>query len=328
MRKTISRTCVAIVLLFSAPAGGGQQLRLEDVPPGGLDPMVVRVLPLDDAQRAALLDALKSRDYPRGESVLVKEIERNPKSPELLVFLGRVFFLDGKYLKCAIAMKKAEAISALSERDRYTLALSYITLNHRDWARPELETLARLNPQNPLYPYWLGRIDYDAMQFKAAAAKLQRALALNSGFMRAYDNLGLTYEALGQYDDAIRIYQQAIILNRPKKLPSPWPPLNLATLLVKLGRYREAEIYVQESLRYDPRFPKAHYQMGLLLEKEKKDREAVKELELAVNYDPAYAEPHYVLGRIYQRLGERGKAEAAWASFQKLKKETPDERPH
>lgn len=75
---------------------------------------------------------------------------------------------------------------------------------------------------------------------------------------------------MGHYDDAIRIYRQAIGLNRRQLTPSPWPPLNLATLLIELDRLGEAETCAQESLRYEPRFPKAHFQMGLLLEKEGK----------------------------------------------------------
>lgn len=309
-----------ILLLLATGMASGPQLHLEDIPPSGLGPASVSALPLDDAQRAALQDAVKSRDYPRAETLLAKEIERRPKSPELLTALGRILFLDGKYLNCAVALKKAEAVSPLGEHDRFTLALSYIILNHADWARPELEKLVSLNASDPLYPYWLGRLDYDAMQFKAAAAQLQKALDLDPMFMKAYDNLGLTHEALGQYDDAIRVYQQAITLNRQQKSPSPWPPLNLGTLLVKLERCPEAEVYLQESLRYDPRFPKTHYQMGLLLEKEKKDADAIRELILATDNDPAYPDPYYILGRMYARRGEKEKADAAWATFRRLKK--------
>jgi tetratricopeptide (TPR) repeat protein len=231
-------------------------------------------------------------------------------------------------LQCAIALKKAEALAPLNDQDRFTLALAYIILNHQDWARPELEKLAANDPHNALYPYWLGRLDYHAMQFKLAVTRFQKVLELDPHFMKGYDNLGLCYEAMGKYDDAIPIYDEAIRLNREKPNPSPWPPLNLGTLLVKLGKLEDARTALQESLRYDSRFPKAHYQMGLLLEKEKKDEEAIEELHLAINYDPAYPDPHYVLGRIYQRLGDKCQAEAAWNTFQKLKKEKPDERPH
>jgi len=246
----------------------------------------------------------------------------------LLKFAASVFFLDGEYLNTAIALKKAEALAPLDNPSRFTLALAYIILNHRDWARPELETLVKSDPRNALYPYWLGRIDYDAMQFTSAVANFQKALALDPAYMKTYDNLGLCYEALGQYDEAIKTYEQAIRLNREKAQPSPWPPVNLGTLLVKLGRLEEAESALLESLRYDPRFPQARYQMGLLLEKQKKDNEAVAQLKLAAEFKPNYAEPHYVLGRIYKRQGDIKNAELAWATFQKLKRENPRERPH
>ena len=140
--------------------------------------------------------------------------------------MGSVFFRDGKYLNCAVAMKKAEALSPLATQNRFFLAMSYVIMNHRDWARPELEKLASEVPASPLYVYWQGRIDYDAMQFKDAEAHFQKALNLNPKFMKAYDNLGLTYEALAQYDDAVRVDQQAVLMNRSERrrrrgLPEP-----------------------------------------------------------------------------------------------------------
>ena len=319
---------ILVALLLAGLTSPAQDLRLEDVPSTGLGPDLYESLPLEPAQRADLEKAVKARNYERAETLLVEEIHRNPKSASLLTTLGGIFFLDGRYLQCAIALKKAEALAPLNDHNRFTLALAYIILDHRDWARPELEKLAANDPQNALYPYWLGRLDYDTMQFKPAVTRFQKVLELNPHFMKGYDNLGLCYEALGQYDDAIRTYQEAIRLNREKPNPSPWPPLNLGTLLVRLGKLDDARTTLQESLRYDPRLPKAHYQMGLLLEKERKDNEAIEELRLAVNGDPAYPDPHYVLGRIYQRLGDKPRAEAAWNTFRKLKKEKPDERPH
>jgi tetratricopeptide (TPR) repeat protein len=306
----------------------GRQVPIEDTPSAEPTGDLYNRLPIDEADRTSLRDAIKVRNYARAEALLAGEIERNPESQVLLTTVGSIFFRDGKYLNCAVAMKKAEALAPLPDRDRFTLALSYIIMNHRDWARPELEGLAKADPRNPLYPYWLGRIDYDDMKYKAAETNLQTALNLDAKFMKAYDNLGLTYEALGQYDDATRIYQQAILMNRSEPTPSPWPPLNLGTLLVKLGKLGEGEVYLDESLKYDPRFPKAHYEMGLLLEKQNKDEQACKELLEAAKNDPSYPEPHYLLGRIYLRHGDKPEADAEWQTFLKLKKESPLERSH
>jgi len=327
MKRAWARIGLVILLALVARSGAAGQT-LQDIPTPLTSPTGVTRLPLDPERRATLEQALKTRDYAAAEKLLAAEIEQKPNSPELLKFLARVFFDDGKYLNTAVALKKAEALGPLDDSSRFRLAMAYIKLNHRDWARPELAQLAKSDPQNALYPYWLGRLDYDAMQFTSAVSHFQKALALDPSYMKTYDNLGLCYEALGKYDEAIKTYQEAIRLNREKPLSSAWPPLNLGTLLIKLGRLEEAEAALKESLRYDARFPQAHYELGLLLEKQKKDAEALAALRQATTLDPSYAEPYYALGRIYKRRGEVKNAEAAWATFHKLKRETPKIRPH
>ena len=207
-------------------------------------------------------------------------------------------------MNAASAIKKAEAIGPLQDHARFTLAMAYIVLNHRDWARPELQKLAQADPRNALYPYWLSRLDYDDHQYSAAIVKLQKALELNPNFIRAYDNLGLCHEAVGKYEEAIQSYQEAIRLNRERRLNSPWPPLNLGALMVKLGRLDEAGLYLRESLSFDAKIAKVHYQLGVLFEKQRKDDDAIEELNQAISLDSTYPEPHYTLGRIYQRKGD------------------------
>ena len=275
--------------------------------------------PLDAALRTEIEGLLKGRNYSRAEELLASAIEKNPASSQLLTLLGGILFLDGKYLNCAIAMKKSEALTPLDERSRFTLAMSYVLLKRSDWARPELEKLAAGDPQKALYRYWIARLDYDALQYPAAIAGLQKALQLDPGFVRARDNLGLCYEALGKHTEALENYKEAVRLNRQAPRGSPWPPLNLALLLLKSGKLDEAEAYVRESLRYDPAFAQAHCHLGVLLEKQRKPEEAVKELDQAATLDPAYPDPHYALARIYRKRGDLDKADKALATFLKLK---------
>lgn len=324
----------AIRILFVAVAGlvlgctaRGQGIQLLDIGPSAVSSDAVRGAPLDPEARLDLQRALATRDYARAETILVKGIDRNPKSFQLLTLAGGVFFLDGKYLNSAIAMKKAEALAPLDDRSRFTLAMAYVTLNRRDWARPELEQLARSDPANALYPYWLSRLDYDAMNYGRAVSEVQKALELNPDFMKGYDQLGLSDEGLGKYDEAIEAYRRAVRLNEKDRPCSPWPSQDLAALLIKLDRLPEAEESLKQSLQCDPRFPRAHYQRGVLLEKQKKHDAAVAELQQAASLDPKYAEPYYALGQIYKRQGDPGKAAAAWATFQRLKQPEPHAQP-
>lgn len=280
--------------------------------------------PLNPVLRVHVEQAIQARDYLKAEQILVREIDRNPHSAELLKLIAGVFFLDGKYLNVAIALKKAEKISTLDDQSRFTLAMSYVVLNHGGWARPELEKLHGKDPGNVLYLYWLGRLDYNAQHLPEAAAKLERVVALKPDFMKAHDNLGLCYEALGRFDDAIKSYERAVELNRNANPGSPWPPLNLGTLLLKIERVDEAERYLGESLRVNSRFAPAHYELGVVFERKGRNADAVRELEEAAAIDTGYAQPHYALGRIYRKIGNALKAEAEFSLFERLKRERPE----
>jgi tetratricopeptide (TPR) repeat protein len=278
-------------------------------------------LQLDSEQRAKMEAALARKDYKSAEAVLVEEADKEPKSvraASLLEFAGGVFFLDREYLKSAIAFKKAEAIAPMSERSRFTLAMAYIELGRPQWAQPELVRLAALKPSNALYLYWLARLDYDGHKYTEAVSKLQKVTALDAGMVRAHDLLGLCYDYLGDLDRAIASFERSVTLNRAQAKPSPWPPLDMAVSQVEIGRLNDAENNLREAVRYDPRLPRAHYELGRVLDQEGKAEGAIQELKAASAVDPNYPEPHYLLGRIYHRLGKDELAKSEVLQFQQL----------
>lgn len=281
-------------------------------------------LQLEPSRSAELESALTRRDYKRAETILVEETQRDPtsaRSAKLYTLVGHILFLDGQYLNSAIAWKKAEAIASLNDQTRYSLAMAYLRLNRPDWGRDELQRLSQGDPKNPLYLYWLARLDYDARAYIPAISRLLRVIELDPNMMRAYNNLGLCYDSLGQFDEAIQNFTRAIELNRRQEQPSAWPPLNLAVSLISLNRLDEAVARLHEALSYNPKFPQAHYQLGLVLEKERKFEEAIAPLQRAIELDRLYPEPHYTLGRIYQRQGKREEAQEEIEKFKKLRKE-------
>ncbi len=280
-------------------------------------------LQLDAARRAQLEDAMSHKDYRRAEQILVEESEHEPKSPrsaKLLTMAGGVFFLDGQYLDAVIAWERAEAISPLDDRSRFTLAMACVRLNRRDWARKELEKLGSAQPQNPLYLYWLARLDYDAQNYSMAVGKLQKVIELDPKMMRAYDSLGLCYDYMGQPEAAIQSYDHAIELNRLQAQPSPWPHVDLAVTLIAVNRLADAEKNLREAVGYNSRLPQAHYQLGRVLEMRGDYQSAVESLRQAAALDPAYPDPHLLLGRIYHRLDENKLGEAEIEKYQQLKK--------
>ena len=321
-----SRLIIVIIALssFLSPSLAAQiPAPQQEESPIRVAPSETSDLPLDAVRRLEFEKAMRERDYKRAETILVKEAEGDPKSlraAKLLTKAGGIFFLDGQYLNAAIAYKKADTIAPLDERGRFMMAMSYVKLNRRDWAKPELEKLSSLDPKNAIYLYWLARLDYDAHQYNSAIAKLQKVIELDPRMMRAYDNLGLCYDYMGKYDEAITSYNCAVELNREQAQPSPWPHVNMAISLMAVNKLTEAENQLREAVRYDARLPQAHYQLGQALEKQGKYEEATESLKRAAALDPTYPEPHYTLSRIYQRQGKSEEAKKSIERFQQLKK--------
>ena len=310
---------LAAGLALSAPAAHAQDPSAAAAGVRPLDARDLDSLPLDADGRTRIAQALAEGAYDEAQGLLLVAYARNPQSPELLRLLGGVLFVTGEYLNSAIALKKAEALAPLDARSRFTLAMAYVVLRRRPWARPELEALAAADAGNPLYPYWLARLEYDEEHYAAAVDGFRRALALDPEYLKAHDNMGLALDALGRYDEAIKSYEEALRLNRARGAHSPWPALNLGLLLTRLDRLAEAEPLFRESAREDPRFAPAPYQLGVVLEKKGREAEAVTALGEAARLDPHYAEPHYVLARLYRRAGENEKADRALERFQELK---------
>lgn len=270
-------------------------------------PSAVTLLGLSATQQALLQQAVDTHDYIAAEKLLLMEIDRDPKSPQaarLLNFAGSIYFLNHDYMNAAIAWKRSEAIAPLEPRLRFSLAMAYIELSHPDWARMALDRLAAQNPKEALYPYWLGRLDYDGHEYNRAISHFQHAIELAPTMSRAYDNLGLCYYYQNQNDLAVQNYRKAIELDRNSEHPSAWPFLNLAITLQFQNELAGAESNLREALRINPSFAQAHFQLGLVLEDLGRLDEAARELRETARLDAAYAEPHMAMARIYRKLGQ------------------------
>ncbi len=244
--------------------------------------------------------------------MLITEIELDPHSPRaapLLDYLGSVYFLNQDYLNAAVAWKKSDALRPLDASLQFSLAMAYIKISHQDWARPVLESLSAHDAKNALYPYWLGRLDYDAHHYPEAIRRFQQAITLDPTMGRAYDNLGLCNFYQNQTDLAVKNFNRAIELDRQFLRPSPWPYLNLAVAQQFMGHAQEAETNLREALRLDPQLAPAHYHLGNLLQQQGQLDAAVQEQLAAARLDDKYAEPHVALAHLYNQQGRTADAQ-------------------
>ena len=311
--------CVLGLLLVFLITPHARSQTAADEPVRSLSP--IASLGLTGEKASQLRQAVDARDYPAAERLLLNEIEPDPHSPraaQLLAFAGRVYFLDQDYLNAAIAWKKSDAIVPLTPSLQFSLAMVYIRLAHPDWARGILQSLAAKDKNKALYPYWLGRLEYDAQHYKEAMAHFRQAIALDSGMARAYDNLGLCYFYQNENELAVENYEKAIDLDRNSPHPSAWPYLNLAITLQFLNRLDEAEANLRRAIRLEPHFAQGHYQLGSVLEDLGRAEDAIIELRESARLDPNYAEPHFALARILHKLDKKPAAQEELRTYRSL----------
>jgi len=135
-----------LLLSLVSLAGAGQELPQASAP--ALTPNMLQALPLEPGRRSILEAEIRTRDYKAAEQLLAEEAARDRGSQPILLVLANVLFLDGKHLNCAVVLKKAEKLAPLDERNRFLLALSYVTIGRLHWAGPEFERLAQASPSN------------------------------------------------------------------------------------------------------------------------------------------------------------------------------------
>jgi tetratricopeptide (TPR) repeat protein len=265
--------------------------------------------------------AVHEHDNVTAEKLLLSEIDRDPHSvrgAHLLAYAGSIYFRNGDYVNAAIAWKKSEAIVPLDPPLRFSLAMAYVHMAHPDWARTVLKTLAAQDQKSALYPYWLGRLDYDGHLYEEAIRHFQDAINLNPQMARAYDNLGLCFFYQNQNELALANYERAIQIERRSQNPSPWPYLDIAITQQFLNRLPDAEKNLREAIRLDPSFAKAHFQLGTVLEDLKRPEEALSELRGAARLDPTYPEPHMAMARILHKVGQEAQAREEVQTYLRL----------
>ena len=304
----------SLLLVFAASAQDGI-----DAPIPGQPGTLIQTLPMSAAAKSTLEQALGTRHYTAAEELLAEESTKNPKSQPLLLALANVLFLDGKQLNSAVVLKKAELLGPMDERNRLLLALCYVALGKKTPAVREFEALSQSYPANATYPYWLSRLAYRQQDLQRALMYAEAAVQLDPAYVKGYDQLGLCYAGLNQPEEAVRAFREAIRLNQRQSRQSPWPAMNLGTLLLRMERLDEAESSLRDSLSIDPRFPTAHLRLGQVLEKKDRLDEAMAEWREAARLDPTYPEPHYALARVYRGRQEQDAAERELKLFQELR---------
>ena len=140
--------------------------------------------------------------------------------------------------------------------------------------------------------------------YSSCAQFLERVVAIEPKIRNAWNYLGWTYNALGQYEKAEAALRQAIAVD-PSDLRAY---NNLGQALFFQKKYDEAILFYKKQIALNPKDPWAHTNLGRMYMTKKEYANAIPELEIAQNISPQDANIQFYLGRCYARSSQPEKA--------------------
>lgn len=177
-----------------------------------------------------------------------------------------------------------------------------------------------VDPKHEPSMYTLGRVYYQQKRYGEAADKFRQVITLDPKSYKAYDNLALCNEALGQDDLAMKNYLKALDLVYKDHPEYDWVYANMADFYLRRDQNEKAFQLAAEAARRNPSSARNFFLTGKALTKLSKQELSVRWLEQAIALDPDYPEPRYVLSQVYRKLGRTADATSQLEQFQSLSK--------
>jgi tetratricopeptide (TPR) repeat protein len=270
--------------------------------------------------------AYDERRYDQAATHFTRAVSACGPSAPLLLALGQAQLL---------AQRPADALASLdrisTEDPDYVPALKvkaralYLLARDRE-AEETLKRAAARASADAEIPYSLGRIYYQQGRHAEAAEAFRRATALDARAYRAWDNLGLASEALGDVAQAQQHYLKAIALVHKDHPQYDVVYANFADLLIKIGNFQRAFDLAAEAAQRNPGEPRNFFLGGKALVQLGRSDLSVRWFEQAIALNADYPEPHYLLAQAYLKLGREADAERELKSFQTAAARAPKER--
>jgi len=214
-----------------------------------------------------------------------------------------------------------------TEANEYVLGVEFL----RHWtfqpAAREFAAASQRFPESRRLRVGLGVASFGDHNYKQAIAVFSALLAEDPDNARYAELLGRSCSVLTEGSDPNCMSLLAFAQKHPEQgtiatdaaislLNQPGDPAHLTN----------AERLLQAALRAAPDLPEAHYEMGILLQRESRWKDSIPELEEAIRLKPDDAAAHYRLALALQRTGQRDKARAEIGLQQKYSAQENRER--
>lgn len=259
---------------------------------------------------------LQSGDYLKALDILNRALKLSPDSVETLYFMAQAYANQGKDLDALDLIAKAHKLDPRNTDVIVLMARLSMRQSYYEDAIPLLQEGLKVDSRRPDLLAELGECYYVSGKVDQALPIFQTLLQVDSS-SRAYAFVGVCYRHLGRFEEAEKYLQQGLKLD-PQDVPCLY---NLGFIASRQGKYELADRYLNETLQVDPNYAEALLELGNLKMYQRKLEDAVPLLRKAVQLNPQAATVYYRLAIAERSLQQTEAADRDLKIFQTLSKD-------
>ena len=202
-------------------------------------------------------------EYDKALPLLKPYVSSKPDNADAWFTLARCYYKLKKYDESIESYKQVLRIEPNDALTYNNIANNYLIIRNYDEAMKYCNKSIELDPTGYSAPYAYynkGNCYFDNQRYLEAIECYKKALGLKPAYTDVYIDLGLSYEYLGQKQNALESYERSIKIN--------------------------------------PKFADGYFYIGKMYFNEEKDDIASKYFIKAAEVDPGFSDPFYYLGMI------------------------------
>ena len=236
--------------------------------------------------------------------------------PKIYAALAEVYEADGHFENAIPAMRLAIARDPKNEAYHFRYGL-LLTDSHAPAAGiVRLQEALKQFPKSARLWLALGIAQLTHGKNVEAESSFKQSLALDAKLVPALAYLGVTFVERGEYDKAVKFYEQAIALT--PQLAALHYLVAETILKTSTPDTTRVEKYLKRATELDPTLAAAYLSWGRLRVRANRYAEAAPLLERAVTLQPDLVEAHYQLSRVLVKLKRTDEANRELAIFKQL----------
>jgi Tfp pilus assembly protein PilF len=159
-------------------------------------------------------------------------------------------------------------------------------------------------------------------EYAIAIDYFKKAIALKPDYSTAKNDLGVTYMANNQLDEAIACFKE--VKDDLLYFTPHFPISNMGWAYYYKKDYKTAEKYFAEALMHQADFAQAYRGLGLTYIAMGNISKAIVQLEKGIKKSPDFAILYYDLATVYETSGEKQNAVSAYRKVLQLMPESPE----